>query len=835
MAQQNPNWPLSCWQACFTVGANAATPTVWDDLTQRVDQWTSGMGKQQELDDVESGSADLHVRNIDEALSPGNPTSPYNTGGKALKSYRQIRHWAAVPLAGNFLNAGNDQWVTPYVASTLADTASNEGATTGTWLPVGGCTIASSTTQAHSGTRSLAVTWATTIGGSGVADVGAWSVPLKAGTVYTLSAWIYLGAGAGQVAVACQGFSATSTTTTGVWQRVVLSFTATAGTADTRIHVYATAATTAGQTVWVDDVQLEAAASASTWTATGPVIYPTHTGFIEQYPLTWDPEYGGMEGWAALTSVDALAVMSRLTLDDVITADVLQDTPTYHWALDDQAGVVAAQYGTGVVGQLLPMTLTPVGIPPRPTRTFGGSSSPGPDGGTSLTFAPVTVSATYAAVADWLGITGTYLGGNTTGYTLEFWFTATAAASAANQMRLARIWGASEEELGVVLLTTGRIQVIHQGVGGATDTSATSPGVYADGCWHHVAVVATAAGAAITEALWVDGTQVATQVRSGTVTMPANGLMLGVDFWAGTYAFTGSMSHVAVYTGALAAARIQSHWLGGRTGFAGDTTGQRVTRILGWARWKGPTVLPAGMSRHGPVSGLKGTAALDAIKTAVASTENGAFVAHQSGVATFIPRSAYYTQTAATRTFGESFPTETPYLAGAAEQVPDLIYNTIKVTRGSGGSSATASANAQIVISTSSVGDYGTRTLDITSSHVSDADAVSMGVWIGLNYQDGHLRVPEVKIQPSHNPALWTPALAARFGDRVTWKRRTSAGWTIALDGYITRIEHAVDAADPTSMSWTVTFQIQPVPIVQVGIVGDATYGVTGTTLITAY
>ena len=815
---QNTNWPLGGWQANFATGANAPIPQVWDDLTTRVTAWSTKMGKQFELNVLEAGMADVLVRNIDEALNPANPGSPYNSGGKALKPYRWLRTWWQWPSVGggNLLNPANDGWVQPFTAGSLADTAGFEAGTVGSWTGRNGCTVGNSTARAHSGSKSLAITWATTAGGMSVAEAAAYAVPLKSGTTYTVSAYVWIGAGPA-VALWCNGSHSTSTTTTGAWQRVVCTFVA-QDPYDTNIAVYAAGATTAGQQVWVDDVQLEAAATPSTFTTTGPTIYPIHTGYIERYPLSW--RQNGFEGWTQLTSVDALGLLSRLVMQDVLTQEMQADTPTLFWPLwDDSKSSTAGNIGTQApnAGQ---MVLAPMGSPTTTTTTFGSNSTPGLDNLNSVTFQPVTASDTYALLVDWAGSTGYTVGGTGQAYTIEAWFTAPPLATP-RQMQVARVWAGGQEELTVSVTAAGNLQMVHRSAAGTVDATVTTPGTYWDTAWHQVVCTAYAVGGTVHEDLYVDGRLVGSATRTGTP-MLARGALLGFDYHAGTYAFTGNVSRFAVYPVLLPLGRIASHWVAGKTGFAGDLTGARIARILAWARWKGQTVIPSGSTRQGAAVGLSGTTTAAAAGLA-ATTERGAFLALPDGRLALIPRTAWTQQTVSLVTFGENEAGgEHPYLDGTAEIDPTFVYNIIKVTR-QGGNPMSASDPA-------SAADYGVRAAELQTSHATDADALSMAIWLVGQYKDAHLRVPSLTIQPSANPALWPIALGTKFGDRVTWKRRTSAGLTIVFDGYVMAISHTVKPD-----LWTTTYQLQPADTVQAGIIGDPTYGVIGSSFIPGY
>lgn len=818
MSTQNPYWPLTAWQGNFSAGVNDPDPRDWDDLTDRVVSGVPGggftvtSGKQFELNQVECGETNVLMRSADEALNPANPASPYNSGGNLLVPYRRLRTWAAWPLAGNALNATNDQWTG--LAGSLADTAGFE-AGTGTWAAAAGCSLASSTTRAHDGTHSMAIAWATTAGGAGVAELSTVSVPLRAGRDYTLSCWVWIGAGPA-VTLACQGQTATSTTTTGAWQRVTLTWTATGASTD--ISIYTAGPTTTGQQVWVDSVQLESGTTASVWTPSGPAIYPVMSGYFERFPLTW--VNGGFEGWAAITAVDALGPLSRVQLQDAATADCMQDGPAFLWPMWDASDARTLENVGALASRVGPMMLAPIGSPAAVTTAAGASGAPGVDSFSSLGLAPATAGDTYAPVASWNGLSGYAVGGTSGGYTFEVWFKVTATTRA---MHLARVWSvAGREELALSLTAAGLVQLRHYDSTHSVDATVTSAGSYVDDGWHHAAVTATWAAGTVTETLQVDGLTVGATARAASGTMIGLGIMVGVDYWAGTGAFSGQLARVAVYPTALPAARVVSHWLAGRTGFAGDTTGQRIARILAWGGWLGATTLPDGATRHGPATGMAGQSVVAACQQA-AATEMGSFVANPVGGLELIPRDAYYRQTTSGQTFGEDAGGgEAPYLAADAELDPTYVYDLVRVTRDGGTLQAASDVAAQA--------RYGLRSVDVTTSHLTDQDAASMGVYLLGEYKAGHLRVPGVAINPAADPTLWPVALGTRYGDRVTWKRRTTIGLTVIVDGFVESVTHTV-APD----SWVTEFRIQPAPTFQAGLIGVTGADTIGSTFITTY
>src|SRR5450631_2489086 len=350
---QNPNRSMSIWQFAPSAPANTTYPHQWVDLTSRVTQWSTTYGKQRELGIAQTGTAKVTCRDIDEFLNPLNTSSPWNSGANTLKLYRPIRHAEHVLGAGNMFNATNDPWLlVGGNTHSYADTASFEGGTVGGWGNDGTTTtIANSVVRAHDGTHSGLVTWPTnsTIGVTGNAQVGVIGMPLRTGIVYTLSFWLWIVSGPSvTIQVGTTGTGAvTSTSTTGVWQRVVSTFTMTDGSSD--IYIFPSAASTAGQTVFIDSVQLELAGSASAFTTTGPTVFPVWTGFIERYPKTW--QWSGFEGWCQLSCVDALGMIPRVQFQDAMRMEIRKDLPSYWWPFADGnvAGSPAiSQIGTAV-------------------------------------------------------------------------------------------------------------------------------------------------------------------------------------------------------------------------------------------------------------------------------------------------------------------------------------------------------------------------------------------------------------------------------------------------------------------------------------------------------
>ena len=168
-----------------------------------------------------------------------------------------------------------------------------------------GTTVSQSTAQAHSGSGSLqAVTNATYWA---VTDVWPGTVPVTAGTVYTISAWTKAGTRTANVALEVNWLNssgtnlgrvgvASGTNSLTVWTALSGTATAPAGAVTASIDV--AAGSTSGETHWIDDITVTTAGNGSTGSVWS---YPNlhgdiqatadQTGVRTSGPDTYDP-YG---------------------------------------------------------------------------------------------------------------------------------------------------------------------------------------------------------------------------------------------------------------------------------------------------------------------------------------------------------------------------------------------------------------------------------------------------------------------------------------------------------------------------------------------------------------
>ena len=834
---QNPNRPMMGWEASWVDGAGFATgPSItWTGLTDLVLSWQHGHGKQTELGLAPAGTGTVIVLDPNEYLNPLNGSSPWNSGGNLLKSYRQIRHWEMWPLTGNMLNSTNEVWPNIDGSVGLGDASSFEGGTIGSWetFTAVAPALTNSVVRAHDGTHSMLVTWPLHTGAGSVSDNNAttFAVPLRTGVTYTLSMWIWIVSGPA-VTIYCNGFSTNSTSTTGAWQRVSLTFVAQDGIADSSsLYIWPAGSTTAGQQIFVDSVQLEVGASATTYTTTGPTINPLFWGYIERYPHTW--RFAGFQGLASLTIVDALSVTSTATLLDASFMEIQRDNPTWYWPLREGPGV---NFNTGIINygsapdRAAPIwqygTVNGTGVENIQPIVAANGTTPDVDLNTFSNYDFNPVSATDFAFLrnDWAGYNGfSYLLGGAAGpYSIEFFFYAN---NTGTKQRVCSLTGNANGESTFEIQADGTPRYVYLSSLGVVVNTITGTIPVNDGIWRSGAWTSSSNGVTITESLYVDGVLVGTTTRAGAQVEERWSLYLGGSVLYSTDAYFGNLAHVSLYRGqALTQARLQSHKLTIRSAASNqaDTPGQRLGRILAWAGWTANTVLPSGTGDVSVPSGLSGKTVAAAIDETV-KTDGGFFYAAPDGRLTFIPRNAYYSQTTGVVTFGDNPGLgDIPYVDGSLETDvdPTYIYNKITVNNRAEYQSTIFRSSAV------SINDYGDRTFSISTIAFNYSRPTTLAGDLLIRLQDGHPRVNTITFNLAANPSIYNVIMARRIGDRVSVRRRAPAV-TYLFDAFIESIKFSGD-----EKSMTCTMSLEPIIPYQAGIIGTS---LIGTTAIAAY
>lgn len=227
MRAPSESWRPFRLEAALNAPADAPA---WQDLSLRIkgdDGVRIDRGSRERRANVAPGRAQLTLDDSDGAL----PTSLYR---------RRFRLAYRAPQPGNLLDA---------------DSASFESGT-GSWTPAGSPspTIASSNVRAWTGSRSMLITW----GAAGFLPLVGISVPTVIGRRYRVMARVWVPSGSPAIVPVIGGVGlGTGSSTTGAWEVIAMTWTATSSTSS--VQLWPGAAPTAGQQAWVDGVVVDEA------------------------------------------------------------------------------------------------------------------------------------------------------------------------------------------------------------------------------------------------------------------------------------------------------------------------------------------------------------------------------------------------------------------------------------------------------------------------------------------------------------------------------------------------------------------------------------------------
>lgn len=952
MATLNPNWPLVAINADFTQGpphVPGAAAMSLNAPSRRNAVRSIGIqrGRQYELDQVQAGTCSLTILDPLEQLHPSNGSSPFNTGGNTITSYRamQVGAWwnpASQNVAGNLLNTGNpilgqpvlyspygwdpswENWFisqlntggTTYATSTdhlngthtvwkviVAASVNNAGwiprlvagtaytATVDVWaatsqaVTIGwnGSTPVTTAVTGNNAFQTATVTftptaaditapavlyalapsgsypvtfyvsnwqlagaqpgWSTTgsptatyatvaprtgqyhLKVSAPASSNTVSVPLATvpGITYTVSAYVEA-VGAGTVAKLAVGAATVSTSTTGSYQRLSLTFTATDATATATWSVTGSAYPAV---YYVDDVQLEVAGSASTFTTAGPAFYPLYTGYIERYPIQWD--MSGSRGIRPLTCVDALSILSRTEISQSYAATIAADNPYLVIPYSDQSLPQAVQLPQGGVPFLGYQNLGTQG-----SVSFGGDTFL--DGSAAVTVTQQNANppvVTNTAYITYLGTINGALTMNPQSFTIEAWVRLTAGAMYFGAGAVPATENPNTEPFGPAFFvgwytSAGRLNWFYNDptnvqTFGSVVANGTFTG-FPDQQWHYLVVRLPGANGlnAITDNV-VGGT--ATITPAAVVTL--NNFFVDCQTYTGDPVCTVSIANLACYSTPLTNAQLLAHYNRG-SGYINEVAGVRVARLLG-LYWGGAITVAAGKRRFAPDFSYNGRFVLDVLQE-IQETERGLVYANAAGTVVFEDSASRYSNQTALWVLGENpagaSPVEYPYVVLEEAFDPTYTFSQTNLTRP--GNSAFPPLPSPLPTNP----PYGQRVLSQQVQVNTDFDLYQASAFYLTRYANPTVRVETLTLDPATNPALWPVVLSLVMSQRVTVKRRTSAGLTTSADYYIEQIGHNIDA---TAGTWTVTLQCSPVFVPTAWVLGDAVYGVLGTTTVPVF
>lgn len=822
---QLQNWPLVVVEADFSIGP----PNVPGD--SRVSLETNGVaiqqlatqrGTQYELGHAEAGTCNISVSDPNEILNPVNPSSPFNSGGNTLLPYRavQVVAWwnkaTKTPTTGNLINATNNASST----NTPLDPSFESG--TSAWSTLGtAATVAQSTTQAFDGTHSLAVTV------TGGTDAAAVSLRTIAGKQQTASIYVFTPAATTVTASLLNAPSGTviasaTTTATGAWQRLTMTGTPAGYTVTLRVS----AAGTFPFTFYVDAMQLELGATATAFSTSGPTRNSVFAGFIERYPSTWTDS--GFRGIRPLVAVDALSVLSRTVVSQSYESTIKADNPYLYMPLNDASMPQKVELPQG--GQPF-LGYTQLGSQSGAVN-FGGDNFL--DGSPAVTVVqqntdPPVVSDT--SMLTFLGTRQGLLKMDTNSFTLECWVKFNSGVAYVGAATAAVTAGRSDGMpfyLGWYMIH-GQMIIRFADPSGAISGYSISNGQgftgYPDGQWHYLAFVVSPTNqyrSVVDSRLGgiVPLANTGTPAPSPTIGLSNFFVEAAADF--GDPVTSIAVANMAAYPTTLTASQLSAHYQRG-IGYKGEMPGDRATRILS-QYWGSPLTFRTSPGYVGMSEDFDyNTRVVLDVLNEMADTEGGRLYADRSGIVVFEDRATRYAPSNRTSlaTFGENTAAgELPYEDVAYDFDPTYVFSQASLTR-PGNGNITPSVNS------TSLANYGQRIIQQDMKVNTDFDVAQAANFYLDRYAAPKMRISKLTINPGANPDLFGVALALDVSQRVTVTRRTSAGTVITGDFYVEQVNHNVDAAEH---SWTVDLQLSPVFVPRAFTLGDAAYGVLGST-----
>jgi hypothetical protein len=259
-----------------------------------------------------------------------------------------------------------------------------------------------------------------------------------------------------------------------------------------------------------------------------------------------------------------------------------------------------------------------------------------------------------------------------------------------------------------------------------------------------------------------------------------------------------------------------------------ELSGARISRTLDAAGWPAADrTVSVGVSLIAETTLELGseTSALQHL-TDVADSELGLFFCDASGKAVFHDRhkrlfAPYLTSQA---TFGDDTG-ELAYTDLRPDYDVELIYNDVRVT-------VTGGTTAQATDSTSQT-TFFPRSLLRNVVLARDTEAADQAGYLISKYKDPELRFSTLTVRPGQTAALFEQVLGREISDRILVRRRPPGGGNIIEQScHIESIAHQISPG-----VWQTEWLLSPAesPTVDWWLLGDATYGVLGTTTKTIY
>jgi hypothetical protein len=265
--------------------------------------------------------------------------------------------------------------------------------------------------------------------------------------------------------------------------------------------------------------------------------------------------------------------------------------------------------------------------------------------------------------------------------------------------------------------------------------------------------------------------------------------------------WVGRIDEVSVWDVVLTDAQISEHYIAGTAPWDGDSTGDRITRVLDLVGWPaGLRAIDNGEFSVGPAQ-IEGRNAWDYMRS-VAESEQGRLFIAADGTLTFHERGRYFieaTETTSQFTFSDDGAGDGLH-AGLNFVLDDRwIINTATATRDGG--------EPQTAVATASRTTYGPSEKSLSGLVLQhDRNARQLAEYLVFRYKDPLVRAEGWSLQPELDGADWADIFGLEIGHRVTLEcTPINVGSQIVMDQHLERIHDTI-----TPSTWTVEFNGSP-------------------------
>ncbi len=551
-------------------------------------------------------------------------------------------------------------------------------------------------------------------------------------------------------------------------------------------------------------------------------------GYIERWPQEWPdlPQWG----MSNLVAVDAVGVLSNITMPSALDGDILMDNPYIFIPANEQysrfingldstftstesQGLLAANASR--INQRAAMyvdgsaAIAEVG---QATSILGDNDSG--FGTDAISVAPTTPVSGPGIIYTDVNIPDVIDPGSVT---VEFWVIIPATVPAATlQPTVFQAFGYPSNYAGNNPSLSVKINNL---IGSSTLTVTLADGATINAPFNVniSAQMITLLISSSSLSIYVNGALETSTVLNAGQTTHWNALALGCC----NYAYeSGALStgnftafDFAVYPYLLSTQRIVSHFSTGSSGQENSDATARIAQILDWGKIgiaRGGQVLFNGIPDgvlQGPAYSLVGTNAMDGINQ-VASNHTAMVAAMADGALVFTHRWGLFNKLAVAVLGDSNDPHDGQIPSTQATGFGfdnTFLYNTDQITQQNGPtSSITVIAN-----DFTSQHEFFVRSAPARSiATMSLLDVYDVANWEIAKYSQPAFRISQITLDASANPSIFTALLTIKQGDVVSVIRNPLGGAPINIITMVQKVSHVIGPH-----TWQTTYQLSPYAI----------------------